>query len=67
MATYYCKTCQRTMDEDQFYTSRRTDKYPNGGKLPECKKCITPHVDNWNPESYKWILEEIDLRGLCIN
>ena len=61
MATYYCKTCQRTMDEDQFYTSRRTDKYPNGGKLPECKKCITRHVDNWNPESYKWILEEIDV------
>ena len=61
MATYYCKTCQRTMDEDQFYTSRRTEKYPNGGKLPECKKCITRHVDNWNPESYKWILEEIDV------
>lgn len=49
------------MDEDQFYTSRRTEKYPNGGKLPECKKCITRHVDNWNPESYKWILEEIDV------
>ena len=61
MATYYCKTCQRTMDEDQFYTSRRTEKYPNGGKLPECKKCITRHVDNWNPDTYLWILQEADV------
>ena len=61
MAQYYCKTCGRTMDEDQFYQSYRIDRYPKDGKLLECKKCITRHVDNWDPETYKWILEEIDV------
>lgn len=59
--TYYCKTCGRTMDGDQFYSSNRLDRYPDDGKLPECKKCITRHVDNWNPRTYLWILEEIDV------
>ena len=58
---YYCKTCNRTMDEDQFYTSNRFDRYPEDGKLLECKKCITRHVDNWDPRTYLWILEEIDV------
>lgn len=59
--TYYCKVCGRTMDTDQFYTSNRLDRYPGDGKLPECKKCITRHVDNWNPKTYLWILEEINV------
>lgn len=58
---YFCKTCKRTMDEDQFYTSTRADRYPNGGKLFECKKCVTRHVDNWDPETYLWILEEVNV------
>lgn len=58
---HYCATCGRTMDEDQFYTSTRLDKYPDGGKLPECKKCVTRHVNNWEPSSYLWILEEINV------
>lgn len=49
------------MDEKEFYTSRNLEKYPDGGKLNQCKKCITMHVDNWDPETYKWILEEIDV------
>lgn len=57
----YCKTCNRTMDENQFYLSKRIDKYPPNGKMPECKKCLTRHVDNWNPETFLWILEEIDV------
>lgn len=60
-STFYCKTCNRTMDEGQFYLSKRLDKYPENGKMPECKKCITRHVDNWNPDTFKWILEEIDV------
>lgn len=59
--TYYCKVCGRTMDTDQFYTSNRFDRYPNDGKLLECKKCVTRHVDNWDPKTYLWILEEIDV------
>lgn len=59
--TYYCKTCNRTMDQQQFYMSKRIDKYPPNGKMPECKKCLTRHVDNWDPKTYLWILEEIDV------
>lgn len=61
MADYYCKTCGRTMDGNQFYQSYRLDKYPKDGKLFECKKCITRHVDNWDPQTYLWILEECDV------
>lgn len=58
---YYCRVCNRTMDEDQFYMSKRLDKYPEGGHLLECKKCVTRHVDNWDPKTYLNILEEIDV------
>ena len=61
MAQFFCEKCGRTMDENQFYTSLNTEKYPNDGKLRQCKKCITLHVDNWDPETYKPILEEIDV------
>lgn len=60
MAQFYCKTCRRTMEENEFYQSYRLDRYPEG-RLPECKKCLTRHVDNYDPETYKWILEEIDV------
>ena len=57
---YYCKKCNRTMAAEQFYGSNDTVKYPEG-KLDTCKKCITMHVDNWNPETYLWILQECDV------
>ena len=60
-STCYCKTCKRTMDAGEFYTSKRIDKFPPDGKLPECKKCLTRHVDNWEPRTYLWILEDIDV------
>ena len=60
-STYYCEKCSRTMAADQFYTSNNLIKYPNDGKLTQCKKCLTMHVDNWNPETYLWILEEVDV------
>ena len=59
--TYYCEKCNKTMNADQFYSSNNLEKYPNEGKLNQCKKCITMHVDNWNPETYLWILQEIDV------
>ena len=49
------------MGADQFYTSNNLEKYPEDGKLPQCKKCITMHVDNWNPDTYMWILQECDV------
>ena len=49
------------MDDTQFYTSKNIEKYLPDGKMDVCKKCLTMHVDNWNPETYKWILQEIDV------
>lgn len=57
----YCEKCHRTMDESNFYTSNNLEKYPNAGKLNLCKKCLTMHVDNFNPETFLWILKELDL------
>ena len=57
---YYCKKCNRTMGAEQFYGSNNLEKYPNG-KLDTCKKCITMHVDNFNPDTYMWILQECDV------
>ena len=58
---YYCKNCNKTMAEEQFYTSNNIEKYPPEGKMPECKKCLTRHVDNYNPDTYLWLLQEIDV------
>lgn len=49
------------MGADSFYTSNNLEKYPNGGRMTQCKKCLTMHVDNWNPDTYLWILQEIDV------
>lgn len=58
--TFYCEVCNKTMSEDQFYGSNNTTKYPEG-KLHKCKKCVTMHVDNWDPDTYLWILQEVDV------
>ncbi|HZK22734.1 MAG TPA: hypothetical protein VFC62_01385 [Atopostipes sp.] len=58
---YYCEKCGKTMTGDNFYTSNNLDKYPDDGKLPQCKKCITMHIDNWDPKTYLWILQECDV------
>lgn len=59
--SHYCKKCGKIMDDTQFYTSKNLEKYPPDGKMDICKKCLTMHVDNWDPETYKWILQEIDV------
>ena len=58
--SYYCEKCNRTMIADQFYGSNNLEKYPDG-KLRKCKKCMTLHVDNFNPDTYLWILQECDV------
>ena len=57
---YYCSKCNRTMNADQFYGSNNIIKYPEG-KLNQCKKCTSMHVDNFNADSYLWILQECDV------
>ena len=56
----FCEKCKRTMRAEEFYGSNNLEKYPNG-KLKQCKKCITMHVDNWKPETYVWILQECNV------
>lgn len=56
----YCPKCKRTMDSGQFYGSNNLEKYPDG-KLSQCKKCLTMHVNNFEPDTYLWILKECDV------
>ena len=58
---YYCEKCHKTKPEKDFYSSNNKVKYPLNGKLTQCKNCLTMHVDNWNPDTYLWILEECDV------
>lgn len=50
-----CQKCGKTMKIDQFYQRK------NGSKMDLCKKCLTMHIDNFNPETFLWILEEMNL------
>lgn len=57
---FYCEKCHKTKQEKDFYGSNNLEKYPTG-KLNICKSCISLHVDNWNPDTYLWILQECDV------
>ena len=59
--SYYCDKCKKTMKGTEFYSSNDLEKYPNDGTMFPCKHCITMHVDNWNPDTYLWILQEADV------
>ena len=59
--TYYCERCNKTMSEENFYTSNNMAKYQPDGKLHMCKKCATARINNWDPDTYLWILQEIDV------
>ncbi len=59
--SHFCIKCGKTLADTAFYKSRNVEKYPPDGKLNMCKECLTMHVNNWDEETYKWILEEIDV------
>ena len=48
------------MSIKEFYRSNNLEKYPDG-YLNQCKKCMTMFVDNWNPQTFLWILQEADV------
>lgn len=56
----YCQKCNSTKNEDNFYTSNNREKYPDG-RLNLCKECLTMRVNNWEPDTYMWILQECDV------
>ena len=53
--TCTCIKCKRTLADTKFYT------YKDGAKCELCKDCLTMHIDNWDPETFLWILEKFDL------
>lgn len=55
MAEAYCEKCCRSMNEDNFYT------YKDGSKTELCKKCLTMHIDNFDPSTFLWLLEKMDV------
>ena len=57
----YCEKCHKTLKRGEFYQSNNLEKYPDGGTIPICKKCLTMHVDNWDPETFTPILKEVDV------
>lgn len=51
-----CEKCKKILKEEtNFYT------YKNGQKMEVCKTCLTMHVDNYDPETFCWILEKLDM------
>ena len=51
-----CQKCGKVMDEEaQFYLRK------DGTRMNLCKKCLTLHIDNFNPETFLWILKDMDL------
>ena len=50
-----CPKCKKSMDDDNFYTHK------DGQKTELCKKCLTMHIDNFDPSTFLWILEEMDV------
>ena len=56
-----CSKCHKPMLlEQNFYTSRRSDVYPNG-YVDECKKCFTMHINIREPSSFLGLLEKINV------
>lgn len=53
--SFYCEKCKRTLKGINFYT------YKDGRKTEMCKNCLTMHIDNFNPDTYVWILQKMDV------
>ena len=56
----FCTKCGKILNNTEFYQSNNKEKYPDG-YMNECKKCMTMHVDNWDPKTFLPILEEVDV------
>lgn len=55
MARKVCENCGRQMEDTNFYS------YKNGEKVEMCKACLTLHVDNFDQDTFLWILEKMDV------
>ena len=50
-----CDKCGKQMDDKNFYT------YKNGDKTELCKSCLTMHIDNFDENTFLWLLEKMDV------
>ena len=50
-----CKRCGKRFGQINFYT------YKDGSKCEICKSCLTAHIDNFDPSTFEWILEKMDV------
>ena len=50
-----CQRCGKRLGQINFYT------YKDGSKTKLCKPCLTAHIDNFDPSTFEWILEDIDV------
>lgn len=51
----YCSKCRKTMADTNFYT------YKDGTKCELCKACLTMHINNFEPDTFLWLLEKFDV------
>lgn len=51
----YCQKCRKTMADTNYYT------YKNGTKSELCKSCLTMHINNFEPDTFLWLLEKFDV------
>ena len=51
----FCQRCKKKMGSINFYA------YKDGSKCQICKSCLTAHIDNFNPDTFEWILEKMDV------
>ena len=55
MAKYHCDKCNKELEEVNFY------KYRDGSYVELCKKCLTMHVDAFDPSTFTWLLQKLDV------
>ena len=58
MARKVCQKCKRQMEDTNFYT------YRDGTKHKYCKACLTMHIDNFDPSTFLYIIEDMDVPWL---
>ncbi len=51
----YCEKCGKRLASGNFYT------YRDGSKCEICKPCLTMHINNFEPSTFEWILEKMDV------
>lgn len=51
----YCPKCRKTMADTNFYMHK------DGTREELCKNCLTLHVNNFEPDTFLWILEKFDV------